>query len=115
LRSDFKSAKLPNKGGVFHGERRREKMATARRGSSKRARQGSSKGDFVDYLEKASHDAQVRDDFLNEAYKPGETPEKLLVFFGKKKYYGVSYEDCQKIITIAQQGPLPCAFNINQY
>jgi hypothetical protein len=98
-------------------------MATARRGSSKRAkqgiskeaRQGISKGDFVDYLDKASHDAQVRNDFLNEAYKTGETAIDLLAFFGTKQYYGVSYEDCQKIITIVQQGPLPCAFTPSQY
>ena len=78
-------------------------------------RKGSSKGDFIDYLEKASRDAQVRNDFLNEAYKTGETPEKLLAFFGKKHYYGVSYEDCQKIINIVKKGPLPCAFSATQY
>lgn len=69
----------------------------------------------MDYLEKASHDAQVRNDFLNEAYKPGETPEDLLRFFGTKQYYGVSYEDCQRIMTIVHQGPLPCAFTTSQY
>ena len=75
------------------------------------ARRGSSEGDFMDYIEKASRNAQLRDALLNEAYKAGETPEKLLAFFEKKHYYGVSLEDCQKLISAVKEGPLPCDFS----
>jgi hypothetical protein len=86
-------------------------MQRARRGSLKIPRGGSSKGNFMDYIEKASKDAELRDDLLTEAYKPGETPERLLTFFTNKGYYGVSYEDCQKLINIVKAGELPCDFS----
>jgi len=80
-----------------------------------KARGGSSKGDFMDYIKKASTDAQLRDALLAEAYKPGETEEMLLTFFANKDYYGVSYEDCQKLINVVHAGPLPCTFSTGQY
>ncbi len=76
---------------------------------------GNSKGDFMDYIEKASHDLGLTNDLLAEAYSPGETPEKLLTFFANKNYYGVSLEDCQKLINVVKEGPLPCDFSGGAY
>lgn len=87
------------------------------KGGEKMARgtESSSKGDFMDYIKKASTDPLLRNALLAEAYKPGETPELLLKFFGEKEYYGVSYEDCQKLINVVHAGPLPCTFPPGQY
>ena len=59
------------------------------------------KGSFVDFIEEASVNTQLRDQVLNELYKEGVTPEDLLKLFYQSEYLGVSRDDCTKLLRFA--------------
>lgn len=74
-----------------------------------------SKGNFLDFIQDASISHQLVQALVAEIYKPNESAESLLSFFFIKGYYGVSLEDCTKLMSIVSAGPLPCDFSGDQY
>jgi hypothetical protein len=66
-----------------------------------------SKGNLLDFIaeEGSKITSLVRKKFLVELYKPDQTPEGLHEFFKHEKFYGVSLEDCIKLLRLKDQIP----------
>lgn len=73
-----------------------------------------SKGNFVDLIEEASLNAELRNQFLNEVYREGVTAEDLLKLCHQLGYDGVSLADCGKLVKLAGVGDVrtACDFDV---
>ena len=71
-----------------------------------------SKGNFLDYIEDASKSNQLVQSLIDELYNdPNATAQSIYGFFHANGYYGVSLEDCAKLMNVVKAGALPCDFS----
>jgi hypothetical protein len=94
LGPDFMSTKLPRS--VDNATEKGEVM------------EPTSKGNFIDFIEHVSPEGSpLREGFLRVYNKQDVTAEEFLEFFHAESYFGVSLEDCKKLSSVANLGPLP--------
>lgn len=72
------------------------------------------KGGLIDFCVAASADNTLMQAFLDVYYQDGVTPQMLLDFFMKARFFDVSLADCTKALAVLNNagGQLPCNFNV---
>lgn len=65
-----------------------------------------SKGGFMDFIEDASTQINMADDFIKLVNNPSTKEQNLLDFFNTNRYHGVNLEDCTKLLKAKAAGPL---------